>query len=629
MKLTHCLYTTLMGALTLAAASCTPDENSLVAVELTTAQLNEGSGFSVEVDQNTNYVTCKSLLPSRYSVYWEYGKKPAAGEEPSVSGTSTESVYRFGQAFGGEYYVRMAAETSGGIVYSEPAYFTLNGMNTDLISDQLWTLLTGGVGNSKTWILDLDPNDGSALKFGGPKWFYTAGQSWDSFHNAQGQNYLDADPWDATTAIDPSLSGEWYWAADYAGNSWMCALADYGEMTFDLDGGANVNVNGSKGSYYLDTDNHTISFTGTLPLSTGLESNIAAQCPSGVYKIVYLSENAMQILFDGPSETPFTMNYIAKSYKENYVAPVKTVINLPENWKDFIQPKNANITTYKFVEDDPYAWFTLGGEKIEGRTNFGANADINEAKIEINSKANVMSITDTKGDTYLCSYTLGSNGDFNVTAMPKFGIAASNADIKFGPQNNDNVLQVLTYEIDPYSGDITELYLGSRQYDAQGNPVEYLAYHLKKQTGAAEVERLPVNLGFAASGFAFIEHDPIYVTGEGTYTFSLTSNGSCDTQDPYLYYIDIQKLLKKHPNADIVITSIKVDGAEILNSVEGFDDATISRGIGDDATTGRRYLLNPWNETSASFTSLFKFSTSLDVTVNVKYDTGDVVLKAE
>lgn len=87
------------------------------------------------------------------------------------------------------------------------------------------------------------------------------------------------------------------------------------------------------------------------------------------------------------------------------------------------------------------------------------------------------------------------------------------------------------------------------------------------------------------------------------------------------------KLLKNHPNADIILKSIKVDGTEILGSEEGMDDATISRGVGDDATTGRRYILNPWNEESATHTHLFKFSTTIEVTISVKFDTGDVVLQ--
>ena len=92
-------------------------------------------------------------------------------------------------------------------------------------------------------------------------------------------------------------------------------------------------------------------------------------------------------------------------------------------------------------------------------------------------------------------------------------------------------------------------------------------------------------------------------------------------------FLDVAKILKKHPNTDLILKSIKVDGKEILGSEAGMDDETISRQLGDDPTTGRRYILNPWNDESASHTNLFKFSSSIEVTISVKFDVGEVVLK--
>ena len=85
-------------------------------------------------------------------------------------------------------------------------------------------------------------------------------------------------------------------------------------------------------------------------------------------------------------------------------------------------------------------------------------------------------------------------------------------------------------------------------------------------------------------------------------------------------------MLKKHPNADMIITSIKRDGEEILGTRESFTDETISRQVGDSPVDGRRYLLNPWNEESAANTDLFKFNSTFEVTMRVVYDSGDVVL---
>ena len=236
MKTKNLLYGVLTSIVMLLAA-CTPDSDSMGAIDLTTAQLAENTGFSVNVDQTTNQVTFTSLLPSSYSVYWEYGPAPTS-DDISISGTSTNNIYQVGVAFDGDYYVRMGDQTRGGIVFSDRASFHINQMNPNLISDPAWTMLTGGVGHSKEWVLDLDAN-GACLKFGGPKWFYTSGMSWDSFHNIAGENYIDSEQWDSSTAIDPTYAGEWYWSADWAGNGWICGAADYGVMTFDLINGAN------------------------------------------------------------------------------------------------------------------------------------------------------------------------------------------------------------------------------------------------------------------------------------------------------------------------------------------------------------------------------------------------------
>ena len=603
--------------------ACSPDSDMMGALDLTTAQLAENTGFSVSVDQNTNQVTFTSLLPSKYSVYWEYGPAPTS-DDVSISGTSTNSTYQVGVAFDGDYYVRMGVQTRGGIVFSDRASFHIDKMNPNLISDAAWTMLTGGVGNSKTWVLDLDAN-GTCLKFGGPKWFYTSGMSWDSFHNIAGENYIDSEQWDSSTAIDPTYASEWYWAADFAGNSWICGAADYGTMTFDLINGANVDVNGTKGSFNMDVASHTISFTGVIPLSPGQDDAILGQRPDGNYKIIYLTDNAMQIMFDGGSNdnTPFTFNYISKEYKDNYVAPVITTITLPDGWKDYLQPFNQTTTTYKFDEDDPFGWFTLAGEEI-ARSGFAPHPDITDAEFELNSKTKTFKITDIAGNTTEGTYGISDNGEISFSQLPSFAIS-TNKDIKFASSTNQ--LQVIAYEISDRTGDLTDLWLGSRQYDDQGNAYEYLAYHLKKQTGGVQVESFTGVLQFSDTGWAFINSPEVYITGEGDYTFTITNDGSSNTQDPYLLFLDIAKILKKHPNADMILKSIKVDGKEVLGSEAGMDDDTISRQLGDDPTTGRRYILNPWNDESASHTHLFKFSNTIEVTLGVKYDVGEVVLK--
>ena len=657
MKLKNLLYSVTAGVVMLLAA-CTPDKDSLGAVDVTAAQLSEGSGFTVSVDQTTNQVTFTSKMPSSYSVYWEYGPKPAEGADPAISGTSTNNTYQLGIAFDGDYYVRMGVQTRGGIVFSDRAIFHIDNMNTDLLSDPLWTLLTGGIGKSKTWVLDIDAN-GTALMYGGPIWFFTSGYKWDNLHTAKGANYIDSKKWDAKEAIEPYLAddgtGQWYWKADWAGNTWMCDAADYGEMTFALVGGANVDVNGEKGAFNMDVDNHTISFTGTVALNTG-NHDVAAQCPSGTYKILHLTENALQILFDGDNETPFTLNYISKDYKENYVPEVKINNDMPVDFMDYIQPKNQFITTYKFDESEPYAYFSLAGEKLAGRTIYPAHADLGDAELELTSNTGKFKITScdgnvgegkyslSKGDpTFIkatetaswvqalstiisdSTYVMRGAGLFSFDNLPTFAIS-TNSDVNFG--NDKNELQILQYEIDDRTGDITELWLGSKQYDAQGEAYEYLAYHFIKQTGGAQVESFTGQLWVRDSNGSELFTGETFVTGEGSYTFTIQGDGS----NAGCIYLDILKLVKKYPNADIIVTSVKVDGNEMFGKYDFLTDEVIARGTADgNGIDGRRYFINPWDTRSdaekAEQAAILQFKSKFEVTVTVKYDTGEPKLQ--
>lgn len=641
MRLRYLICSAIASAAMLFNA-CTPDDDSLGGIGVTADDIAAGIGFSIDVDQKSNQVTFTSLMPSSYTTYWEYGPMPADGEEAAVSGSSTGSTYNVGIAFPNTYYVRMAVQTRGGLVFSDRASFTIDKMNTDLLSDEAWTLLTGGVGKAKTWVLDIDA-DGTSLKFGGPKWFYTAGANWNNFHDSKGANYVDSKTWDASTAIEPS--SDWYWSADWAGNQWICGAQDYGTMTFDLENGANVDVNGAKGTFTMDADAHTISFTGTLPLAID-QSAVSKQCPSGTYKIIYLTENAMQILFDGGNETPFSYNYISKDYKDNYVAPTVTSILLPEKWESYVFPANQFQTSYKFDKSAPYAYFDLAGKEIEkgGPTTFPGSENIGDALIAFDmSNGNKVTITDVDGNNTelrfaYSSGTLTTDADSNIVykdaglitfdgELPSFEIS-TNADARFC--SADNQLQILAYEASDLSGDITDLWIGSKQYDAQGNALYYMAYHLIKQVAGGATESFTASLNWAAQVYSFLPAATAFITGEGEYTMTVTNDGSVNTKDPHLMYLDIAKLLKKHPKADIVIKSVTVDGTELIGS--DLTDDMIPRGVGDVKTTGRRYLLNPWGdkETGYIYEALlpkFGFSDNITVTFNVVYDCGDVVLK--
>ncbi len=57
--------------------------------------------------------------------------------------------------------------TRGGLVYGEPVSFEIDDFYAGFVSDALWTMLSGGVDNEKTWYLDLDADGGEPLFHGG------------------------------------------------------------------------------------------------------------------------------------------------------------------------------------------------------------------------------------------------------------------------------------------------------------------------------------------------------------------------------------------------------------------------------------------------------------------------------
>ena len=71
----------------------------------------------------------------------------------------------------------------------------------------------------------------------------------------------------------------------------------------------------------------------------------------------------------------------------------------------------------------------------------------------------------------------------------------------------------------------------------------------------------------------------------------------------------------------------KLGGKEVTTTTYTYSKEWTSRPVESGQFKDPAYLLNPWNDESASHTHLFKFSNTIVVTIGVKYDVGEVVLK--
>lgn len=463
--------------------SCSPDEYSLGKESVKVEDLVEGIAFKIEHDAtNPNIIYLTSLMGNEYIPLWEHPQ-----------GRSQKQKVTLNMPFPGTYEVIFGVETRAGIVYGEPVSFNVDEFYADFVNDELWTMLSGGVGDSKTWFLDLDA-DAVSRRFNSPMYFFTETYNWDALHTASGENYLDADVWDWKKAITP-LAGDdgnalWYWLADWEGNQWMCAVADFGTMTFDLKNGANVAVNqeayglGSfQGTYMLNTEDHTISFTDAYPLHV-VERTDEVKNATG-FNILYLSEDFLQIMVV-PSGTCF--NYISEGYKTNWVAGEPEP---PYNGNANDDLTSTFTKKWQLSVNNPYNWTGLDGSFLN---NLNSPADYLVSGYDydedmIRNISLTMTKTEEKTGNYV--FTTGMTEEIKGT----YRIDASNniifnQDINFvisGSQNltttKDKALRIIRSETNE-SGELSGLWLGKRS----DTNADYMVYHFELATSSSSEE---------------------------------------------------------------------------------------------------------------------------------------------
>lgn len=352
----------LLSVVAILFTACSPEDFALGSQDVKSTDLVEGIAYKIEHDAaNPNIIHLTSLMGSEYTPLWNHPQ-----------GRSQEQKVTLKMPFAGTYKVQFGVETRGGVVYGDTVTFKVDNMYAEFVSDPMWTLVSGGAGKEKTWYLDLDAQ-GVSRYFKAPMYFFTGTYTWDNLHYPTGESYLDGNTnesftWDPKKAITPNLTdgvATWYWLADWAGNGWMCAKADFGTMTFNLKGGANVivdqeaydsNLGKNVGTYMLDTKTHSIKFTSVSPLHvTERDGDVKAATE---FRILYLTEDAMQIITVPGGEV---FNYISKDYKDNwapvvlaYAEPIKTT---------FKQSDLVGTWKYNLVNQSWIGWEVEGSNK--------------------------------------------------------------------------------------------------------------------------------------------------------------------------------------------------------------------------------------------------------------------------
>ena len=333
--------------LALLFTACTPKDFELGAL-LDKSALK----FSITPDsKDPNMIILKSLI-SGVTPQWV---------TPLGHSTRVQDTVKI--AFPGTYKFVYGVESAGGLVQADTITINITTTNLSYVNDPLWTMLSGGVGNEKTWYLDLNAA-GQCKYFAGPLFFYGTEDNWTSAALYAAGKSADA------VKLALGLTDSWNYSPDLAGNSWVMSAADFGSMTFDLKGGAHATIHHltipalgtQNGTYMLDQTAHTLKLNNASILHDAGRDINSTQW--GNCKVFSLTENTMQLAVlrdkSNTGDTPCLMvyNFISKSYSDNWVP--KTV-KYSEPIKDTFTKKDLVGTwKYNLVGENWISWEVSG-----------------------------------------------------------------------------------------------------------------------------------------------------------------------------------------------------------------------------------------------------------------------------
>lgn len=449
-------------------------------VDVKPGDLVEGIAFKVEHDaDNPNIVYLTSLMDNRYTPLWDHPQ-----------GRSQDQKVTLRIPFEGTYEVKFGVQTRGGIVFGEPVTFTIDDFYAGFVDHELWTLLSGGVGNEKTWYLDLD-EDAVSRYFLGPLYFYGTDDSWQTVTEGQ------------------TVEGDsWNWLPDYPGNSWLMEAGDYGSMTFSLTDGAKVIVNHNmiasrgveQGLYMIDTDNYTMRMNDATPLhDAGRDGQVIDW---GNIRIMSLTEDYMQLgvlrdeALSGEGPALLVYNFISQDYKDNWVSRNQTDPEPPYdgNANDDLTTSTTTSKRWILSINTPYNWASLAGELLNQWSSPSDYLSTGWAPYEESLIRNISLTMDKIGDNsgnYVLTDGAGTriSGAYqtddksNIIFDKSISFAVS-GEITLST-TSERALRIINVERDAL-GNISGMWLGKRDADKP----EYQVYKFEPVAGDGPADPL-------------------------------------------------------------------------------------------------------------------------------------------
>jgi len=454
------LLITSFLVLVILVSSCSPDTYSLDGVT-NKSDIDFEITQDYAVDPGGNTVILKNKTKG-VVLTWDY-----------VTGKSNKATETVKYAFKGNYTIKISAVTGGGIVELDPVTITVDTDNLNYVNDPLWTALSGGVGKSKTWYLDLNA-DGVSKFFPGPLSFSGNKLGWQK--ECMGEEALC-----------------WTWDPEWKGNEWVADKGDYGSMTFSLDGGPFVKVEHKltttrgteNGTYFLDTAKHELTLSNAAILQNSWGANDVADWSN--YKIITLTEDAMQIAaFHKAKEEFVIFNFISKEYSDKWVPKdvpdPNPVIDLNGGTVDDLLSTTTTTTkTWSLSKDSPFNWTDLAGTFLNpwntvadypDWTSYTAadQATVIKNKISFSNDGTVKTIA-SDGTTATGTFTTSTDGTNIITfngINPSFTIGSSWATVATTSQNQWKIVKTAK------TGNVvTDIWFGKRDEVKS----EYMVFH--------------------------------------------------------------------------------------------------------------------------------------------------------
>ena len=450
-------------------ASCTPEEFDLGTIDVSSEELVEGIAYTITHDaDNPNIVYLTSLMDERYQALWTHPQGRSQAHKDTLK-----------IAFPGTYKVQFGVQTRGGYVYGAETEFVIANMYTGFIENELWTFLTGGVGEEKTWRLDYGDYGLAA----GPLTYCEPQTTWTE--------------WQAGTAAIG-------WAPAWSDNQWIIEEADKdSRMTFSLIDGAVMTTHkvtegvDEVGSFSLDVDNHTITTTDATILRS---NNFIANATNWNKDLVILelTENQLMVGVRRTNEEGdylYAWNFVSDEYAENYVPE-----DLPDPEPPYDGDANSDLTTststtkvWSVNMDYPYNWQGLDGTDLNEVATFASDPEgfafTTWAPPYDESIFSAISISLSKGGdtdgTYVIetidakydgTYLIDENNNIDF-GQPIELFSGVGGWLTFGT-TAENTLRIIKAETDVL-GNVNGLWLGQKAADKD----EYLSIHLEAGSG--------------------------------------------------------------------------------------------------------------------------------------------------